>query len=69
MGQVSGNTGPTEIGDKMTRLDLVLKREAKIKAIREDKILSEVIRALLRAWVEGKIELPEPEQGGESQED
>jgi len=39
-----------------------LKRQARSKAILEDKNLSEVVRALLAAWVEGKIELPKEQR-------
>jgi hypothetical protein len=45
-----------------------LKREARIKALRLDKNLSQVVRELLQAWVEDEIELPEPEQESETED-
>ena len=44
-----------------------LKYQARAKAILEGKNLSHVVRELLKAWLDGKIELPspEPEQEGE----
>jgi hypothetical protein len=38
-----------------------LKRNARAKAILEDKTLSQVVRQLLRGWVRGEIELPQQE--------
>ena len=38
-----------------------LKLQARAKAILEGSSLSEVVRELLKAWIEGSIELPPPE--------
>lgn len=37
-----------------------LKIEARTKAIREDKSLSAVVRGLLAAWVQGRVQ-PDPD--------
>ena len=38
-----------------------LKRNARAKAILEGRSLSEVVRDLLRIWLDGQVELPPPE--------
>jgi hypothetical protein len=51
------------------RLPENLHRRAKAKAVLEGRNFSEVYRMLFEMWTEGKIELPEPEQGAKSDED
>ena len=38
-----------------------LKRQARAKAILEGRSLSGVVRALLRMWLAGEVELPPPD--------
>ncbi|MFZ5919311.1 MAG: hypothetical protein ACOYZ7_20455 [Chloroflexota bacterium] len=57
--------------DKQVRVNLTmpesLKREARARAIREGKNLSLVVRELLEAWLEGKVDLPPPEPSQEGE--
>ncbi len=39
-------------------------RKARGRAIAEGSNLSAVVTALLRLWLDGKVELPQPEQKG-----
>lgn len=40
-----------------------LHKTVRVKAAELGRPVSEVVRALLEMWTEGKIELPDPEQG------
>jgi hypothetical protein len=43
------------------RIDRDFHKDLKRKALEEDVNLAELIRALLRMWLEGEIPTPEPE--------
>ena len=45
-----------------------LKRNARAKAILEDKTLSQVVRQLLAGWVRGEIKLPQQESDQEERD-
>ena len=46
-----------------------LKRQARAKAILEGRSLSGVVRALLRMWLAGEVELPPPDGDEETEEE
>jgi predicted HicB family RNase H-like nuclease len=43
------------------RIDGELRKAARIKALEEDRTLSEVVRQFLRAWLRGELPTPLPE--------
>lgn len=43
------------------RIPTKLRKEARIKAISDGVLLSDVVRDLLAGWVDGTITLPQPE--------
>ena len=46
----------------MVRMPEELHRAVRVKAAELGRPISEIVRALLTAWVTGKIELPEPQE-------
>lgn len=46
----------------MVRMPEELHRAVRVKAAELGRPISEIVRALLTAWVTGKTELPEPQE-------
>lgn len=53
----------TEDRKMMVRISEELHRAVRVKAAELDRPVSEIVRGLLRQWVEGQIETPSEEEG------
>ena len=51
----------------MTRIDGDLHKAARMKALEDDRTLSEVVRQFIRAWLAGEIPTPPPEKEQEQE--